>query len=158
MNSFITWICIINEFVWNKKGTDDFGHTSNILKIAENNVILNMPQKPKTKLLFETPDTLQSLRWFKDTDLFLSPATQKFHDSIENATKLSEVVYNTWKLKEVQKNIIDSINHILNHNLVCEHPAAANFVAVVERNMHKIKEEFNKVVLSTFGSNFDKDN
>ncbi len=56
------------------------------------------------------------------------------------------------------KNIIDSINHILNHNLVCEHPAAANFVAVVERKMHEIKEEFNKDVLSILGSNIGKDN
>jgi hypothetical protein len=48
----------------------------------------------------------------------------------------------------VQKNIIQSINHILNHDLVCEHPAAANFVGTVERNMQEIKEEFYKVVLS----------
>jgi hypothetical protein len=27
-------------------GTDDVGHTSNILKVAENNVILETPQKP----------------------------------------------------------------------------------------------------------------
>jgi hypothetical protein len=45
----------------------------------------------------------------------------------------------------VQKNIIHSIDHILNHNLVCKHPAAANFVGKVERNMQEIKEEFNKV-------------
>jgi hypothetical protein len=56
------------------------------------------------------------------------------------------------------KNIIDSINQILNHSLVCEHPAAANFVAMVERNMKEIKEKFNKVVLSIFGSNIGKDN
>jgi hypothetical protein len=100
----------------------------------------------------------QSLSRFKDTGLFLSPATQKNHDSIEKANKLSEVAYNTRKLKEVQRNIIDSIDHILNQDLVCEHPAAANFVAVIERNMQEIKEEFNKVVLSIFGSNIGKDN
>ena len=71
---------------------------------------------------------------------------------------MSEVVYNSWKLKEVQKNIIDPINHILNHDLVCEHPAAANFEGVIERNMQEIKEEFNKVVLSIFGSKIGKDN
>jgi hypothetical protein len=60
---------------------------------------------------------------------------------------LSEVVYNTWKLKEVQKISIDSINHILNHDSVCENPAAANFVGLVERAMQEIKEEFIKVVL-----------
>jgi hypothetical protein len=76
----------------------------------------------------------QSLRQFKDTFSFLSPATQNFYDSIEKATKLSEVVYNARKSK-VQKNSIDSIDHILNHDLVCEHPAAATFVAVVETKM-----------------------
>ncbi len=35
---------------------------------------------------------------------------------------------------------------------------AANFVAVVERNMQDFKEEFNKVVLSIFGSNIGKGN
>jgi hypothetical protein len=51
----------------------------------------------------------------------------------------------------VHKNIIDSINHILNQNLVCEHPAAANFVAVGESKMQGIKEEFNKEVLLFLG-------
>jgi hypothetical protein len=50
----------------------------------------------------------------------------------------------------VQKSIIDSIDHILNPKLVCEHSAAANFVAVVERNMQENKGELNKVVLSIF--------
>ncbi len=71
---------------------------------------------------------------------------------------MTEVVYNSRTLKEVQKNIIQSINHILNHDLVCVHPAAANFVGTVERNMQDIKEEFNKVVLSICGSNIGKDN
>jgi hypothetical protein len=66
------------------------------------------------------------------------------------------VVYNTWKWKEVQKNIIESINHILNHNLACEIPAAANFVGVVKRNTQEIKEEFNKVVLQFLGQILEK--
>ncbi len=77
---------------------------------------------------------------------------------IEKATKVSELVYNTRTLREVQRNIIDSIDHILNHNLVCEHPAAANFVALVIRKMQEVKEEFNKEVLSILGSNIGKDN
>ncbi len=56
------------------------------------------------------------------------------------------------------KKKIQSINHILNHDLVCEHPAAASFVGTVERNMQEIKEEFNKVVLSICGSNIAEDN
>jgi hypothetical protein len=100
----------------------------------------------------------QRLSQFKDTGLFLSPTTEKFHESIEKATKLSGVIYNSRKLKEVQKNIIESIDHILNYDLVCKHPATANFVGMVERNMQEIKEDFNKVVLSIFGSNIGKDN
>jgi hypothetical protein len=68
------------------------------------------------------------------------------------------VVYNSQKLKELQKNIIQSIDRILNHDLVCEHPAAGNFVAIAESNMQEIIEEFNKAVLSIFGSNIGKDN
>ncbi len=68
------------------------------------------------------------------------------------------MVYNSGTLKEVWKNFIQSIDHIINHNLVCEHPAAANFAGTVERNMQDIKEEFNKLVLSICGSNIGKDN
>ncbi len=68
------------------------------------------------------------------------------------------MVYNSRTLKEVQKNLIQSIDHILNHDLVCEHPAAANFVGTVERNTQEIKEELNKVFLSICGLNIEKDN
>jgi hypothetical protein len=71
---------------------------------------------------------------------------------------LSEIIYISWKLKELQKNIIESINHILNHDLVCENPAAAKFVAQVERKMQAIKEDFKKEVLFIIGSNIGKDN
>jgi hypothetical protein len=57
----------------------------------------------------------------------------------------------------VQKNIVQSINQILNHDLVCKHPKAAYFVGMVEKNMQEIEEEFNKVVLSIFRSNIGKD-
>jgi hypothetical protein len=46
-------------------------------------------------------------------------------------------------LKEVQKNIIQSMDHILNRDLICENPAAATFVGTIERSMQEIKEEFN---------------
>jgi hypothetical protein len=150
---------LINEFFESNQGLDDVSPTSNILKLADNNVILDSPQKPPQKILFETPDPLQqSVSLFKDTGLFLSPTTKKFQESIEKATKLTEVVYNSKTLKGVQKNIIQSIDHILNHDLVCKHPAAANFVGTIERNMQKIKEQFNKAVLSICGSNIGKDN
>jgi hypothetical protein len=47
----------------------------------------------------------------------------------------------------------ENMDHILNHDLVCENPAAATFVGTIERSMQEIKEEFNKVVLSIIGSN-----
>jgi hypothetical protein len=100
----------------------------------------------------------QSQSRLKDTGLFLSPATGKFHESIDKATKLSAVVYNSQTLKEVQKNIIYSMDHILNHDLVCENPAAATFVGTIERSMQEIKDEFNKVVLSIIESYNGKDN
>ncbi len=50
------------------------------------------------------------------------------------------------------------MDHILNHNLVCENPAAATLVGTIERSLQEIKEEFNKVVLSIIGSNIGKDN
>ncbi len=100
----------------------------------------------------------ESQSQLKDTGLFLSPATEKFHKSIDKATKLSTVVYYSETLKEVWKNIIQSMDHILNHDLVCENSAAAAFVGTIERRMQEIKEEFNKVVLSIIGSNIGKDN
>jgi hypothetical protein len=158
MISCLLCVCLKNEFLESNQGLDDVSPTSNLLKLADDNVILDSPQKPQKKILFETPDPLQqSMSQFKDTGLFLSPATTKNQESNEKATKLTEVVFNSRTLKEVQKNIIQSIDHILNHDLVCEHPAAANFMGTVERNMQEIKEEFNKVVLSICGSNIGKD-
>jgi hypothetical protein len=144
MISCLLCVCLINEFFESNQGLDNVSPTSNLYKFADNNVIFYSPQKPQKKILFQTPDPLQhSMSRFKDTGLFLSPATTKIQESIEKATKLTEAVYNSRTLKEVQKNIFQSIDHILNHDLVCEHPAAANFVGTVERNMQEIKEEFN---------------
>ena len=85
MNSYMTWICIIYEFVQNKQGTADDGHYSEDFMVAENNMILDTTQKPKKKSVW-TPDTSnQDLSWFKDTFSFLSPASQNFHNGIEKA-------------------------------------------------------------------------
>jgi hypothetical protein len=56
---FLKCICIINEFIENHQGTDDVSPTSNFSQVAENDVILETPQKPPKKLLFETPDPLR---------------------------------------------------------------------------------------------------
>jgi hypothetical protein len=93
-------------FFESNQGLDNVSPTSNLLKLADNNVILDSPQKPPKKLLFETPAPLQkSVSRFKDKGLFLSPATKNNNESIEKATKLTEVVYNSRTLKEVQKTL-----------------------------------------------------
>jgi hypothetical protein len=75
----ILCVHLINEFFESNQGLDNISPTSNLLTLADNNVILNSPQKPQKKILFETPDPLQhSVSRFKDTALFLSPATKKF--------------------------------------------------------------------------------
>jgi hypothetical protein len=61
-------------------------------------------------------------------------------------------------LKEAQKNIIETVDHILNNDLVQEYPAAANYVAEIERKMQEIKEDFTKEVVSIVGSKIGKDN
>jgi hypothetical protein len=159
MNLFLTCIHLIIEFIESNQGTDDVSSPSKSLKVADKSVMLKTPKHPPQKILFESRHPLQqSQSQLKDTGLFLSPATEKFHTSIDKATKLSEVVYNSRTLKEVQKNIIQSIDYILNHDLVSEHPAAASFVGTSERNMQGIEDKFNKVVLSSFGANVGKDN
>jgi hypothetical protein len=95
-------VCLINEFFESNQQLDNVSPTSNLLKLADNNVIFDSPQKPQKKNLFETPDPLQhSMSRFKDMGLFLSPATKKIQESIEKATKLTEVVYNSQTLKVV---------------------------------------------------------
>jgi hypothetical protein len=55
-------------------------------------------------------------------------------------------------LRETRKNIIQLIDHILNHDLVWEDPLAAGFVSKMERKMQDIKEWFNTQILSLLGS------
>jgi hypothetical protein len=75
----LLYVRLINEFFESNQVLDNVSHTSNLLKLADNNVILDSPQKPQKKILFETPDPLQhSMSRFKDTVLFLSIATKKF--------------------------------------------------------------------------------
>ena len=154
------FICIhfIHEFVENIQETNDVSSQSKSLNVADKYVVLETHQKDKKKLFKNSHPLQQSQSRLKDTGLFLSPAKGKIHKSIDKATKLSAVVYNSQTLKEVQKNIIQSMHHILNHDLACEKPAAATFVGTIERSMQEIKEEFNKVVLSIIGSNNGKDN
>ncbi len=89
---------------------------------------------------------------YKDISLFLSPTTKKLHDSLEKASIKSQPLYTTKSLRETRKNIIQMIDHILNHELVREDPLAARFVSETEREMQDIKEQFNTQIMSLLGS------
>ncbi len=61
-------------------------------------------------------------------------------------------------MNEAWKNIIETVDHILNNDLVQEYPAAAKYVAETKRKMQEIKEDFTKEVISIVGSKIGKDN
>jgi hypothetical protein len=79
----------------------------------------------------------------KDNSLYLSPTTKKMHDSLEKASVKSQPLYITNSLRQTRKKIIQSIDHNLNHEVVCEDPSAARFVNEMGREMQDIKERFN---------------
>jgi hypothetical protein len=51
------------------------------------------------------------------------------HDRLEKASIKSQPLYTTKSLRETRKNIIQLIDHILNHDLVHEDPLVARFVS-----------------------------
>jgi hypothetical protein len=105
----------------------------------------------KKKKLFQNEKPLKTsneLLIFKNTQTFLSPTTKELQRSIEKAASSVKVVYNTNELKAARKNILQSVDHILGHDLVKENPQAAAFVAELERKVQEIKEEFTKSVHS----------
>ncbi len=57
-------------------------------------------------------------------------------------------VYDKEILSNTRKNIIQSIDHILNHDLVKEDSRAAEFVTAKERQIQNLKEEFTPKILS----------
>ena len=128
-------------------------------RICGNDIIFHMPKKQNESSKYKTPErNYQEISRLKDTYRFLSPATKSLHDSIEKANKESEFKYNARQLKEARKNIIDTVDHILNNGLVQEFPSAAKYVAEIERKMQEIKEDFTKEVISIVGSQIGKDN
>jgi hypothetical protein len=60
--------------------------------------------------------------------------------------------------RQARKNIIESVDHILSHDLVCENPLAAKFVSDMEHEVQNIKEQFNSTMLSIVGSRNGQDN
>jgi hypothetical protein len=68
------------------------------------------------------------------------------HDNLEKASINTQPLYTTKSLRETKKNVIHLIDHILNHDLVCEDPLDAKFVSDMEREMQDIKEWFNRQI------------
>jgi hypothetical protein len=77
--------------------------------------------------------------------------------SIEKASNSVQVVYDQHELKATRRNIIQSVDHILGHDLVMEDPRAAAFVTELDRKVQELKEEFTKSILSISGSRHGKD-
>jgi hypothetical protein len=67
-------------------------------------------------------------------------------------------IYDTESLSNTCKNIIHSIDQILNHDLVKEDSRAAEIVTAMERQIQNLKEEFTKTILSIAGTTNGRDN
>jgi hypothetical protein len=101
---------------------------------------------------------MKDLLRFTDTHKYLSPSTKELHNSIEKAKEKSSIVYTATNLRLVRKNIIESIDHILNHDLVLVNPKIAQYVNDLERKIHSIKEDFTKDIMSIVGQHIGNDN
>jgi hypothetical protein len=111
-----------------------------------NKSILHSPPNPTQLFPLESLDIVRTeLNRYKDNSLYLSPTTHKLHHSIKKASIITQPVYTTKSLRVARKNMIQSVDHILNHELVREQPLAAKFVSDMEREMQDIKEWFNGV-------------
>jgi len=86
-------------------------------RIFGNDINFHTPKKQNESSQYKTPErNFQEISRLKDSYRFLSPATKSSHDSIEKANKESEFKYNACQLKEAQKNIIETVDHILNND------------------------------------------
>jgi len=101
---------------------------------------------------------MKDLLRFTDTHKYLSPSTKELHNSIEKAKEKSSIVYTSTNLRTVRKNIIESIDHILNHDLVLVNPKMAQYVNDLERQIQSIKEDFTKKISSIVGQHIGNDN
>ena len=100
----------------------------------------------------ETECAEMEMRQCQGNSLFLSPTARKLHDSTEKASKDTQILCTTKSLREARKNIIASVDHILQHDLVRENPIAAEFISTMEKEMQNIKEPFNTKMMSILRS------
>jgi hypothetical protein len=122
-------------------------------------VTMHTPQQSKQISLGNEHVCMETeMRQCQENTLFLSPTTKKLHNSIEKASKSTQTLYTTNSLREARKNIIASVDHILQHDFVREIPIAAEFVSTLEKEVQNIKEDFNKKIMSIMGTKIGKDN
>jgi hypothetical protein len=96
------------------------------------------------------------MRQYQGNSFFLLPTTLKLHNSIEKASKDTQPLYITKSFREARKNIIASVDHILQHDLVQENPIEADFVSIMEKKMQNLKERFNTKMILIYGQRMAK--
>ncbi len=121
-------------------------------------LLCKLYKNQNTSLGKETVCVESEMRQCQGNPLFLSPTTQKLHNSIEKASKDPQTLYTTKSLREARKNIIALVDHILQHDLVWENPIAAEFVSTMEKVIQNTKERFNTKMMSILGSKIGQDN
>jgi hypothetical protein len=90
----------------------------------------------------------------KDQSLYISPTTREFQRHLQSAAETVNEVYNKHRTKIIRKNLIESIDHILDHDLVSENPAVGRFVTELSRSINNVKYLFNRAVFEASGENF----
>ena len=147
--------CCVDDLFDNTDNNSEeiIGDLLNDIYTKENSGNDDTPMKKRQLFEYETPlKPSNDLLIFKNTQTFLSPTTKEFQRSIDKAASSAKVIYNRNELKAARKNILQSVDHILGHDLVQENPQAAAFVAELERKVQEIKEEFTKSIYSITGT------
>ncbi len=82
-------------------------------------VTMRTPQQSKQMSLGNEHVCVETeMRPCQENSLFLSPTTKKLHHSIEKASNSTQTLYTTNNLRDSRKNIIASVDHILQHDFV----------------------------------------
>ena len=153
-SDFVETCCVDDLFDnTDNNSAEIIGDLLNDIYTKENSGNDDTPMKKRQLFEYETPlKPSNDLLIFKNTQTFLSPTTKEFQRSIDKAASSAKVIYNRNELKAARKNILQSVDHILGHDLVQENPQAAAFVAELERKVQEIKEEFTKSIYSITGT------
>ncbi len=102
-------------------------------------VTMRTPQQSKQMSLGNEHVCVETeMRRCQENSLFPSPTTKKLHNSIEKASNSTQTLYITNSLRETRKNIIASVDLILQHDFVQENPIAAEFVSTLEKEVQNI--------------------